>query len=137
MKMQLLYVIIFYVILFIVIAFIQCIILELVKYLRKLLRRYNRIILVMTSLIVLFIDFYLCCLLIAASIWYHKVLPDFHSCLIYSVDSFSTLGANEPLGRPWTLLSPMIAIIGIVCIAFVTTGAYNIIQEDQDISIFG
>lgn len=132
--------ILFYIVVFILVALLQCLTIEVIKRLKKFYQMLNAkvIYLIITTLLVLFINFYLSCLLIAVALWFNGVFDNLHDCISYSVDSFSTLGANTRLEKPWSLLSPMIAIIGIVCIAFVSTATYNVIQEDipANMSVF-
>lgn len=49
---------------------------------------------------------------------YFEIFGNFHTAFTQSLDYFTILGTDEPLPEPWEYLGPMIALNGIVIIAF-------------------
>lgn len=115
------------------IALFQCILIELIKTIKKIFKHYRfyHYLLVVVTLLLLFADFYLCALIWAIIMYYfYDIFNTFHDCVVFSIDSFSTLGSSIELDKPYTLLGPVIAIIGISSIAFITSTSFGIISSD-------
>lgn len=130
--MELYQIILIYIVMFIIVGCIQIITIEIIKIVNNIYIKYkfHKISIILSALIILFINFNFCCLILAGIMRYYNILPDFHDCFRYTVDSFSTLGTSDELPRPWSLLSPMIAIIGIICIAFASSACYSIVSSN-------
>lgn len=129
-------VIIIYVFMAIIIAIIQCFFIEIIKFTKKIFIKYRfpYYILISSTLFILFFDFYFCSLLWAGVLYSLGVFETFNDCISYAIDSFSTLGSSEISKSPWAFSGPIISMIGISTIAFITTSAFSIIQiENQNI----
>ncbi len=129
---MLLYKIIYYIFVATLISFLQCVLIELVKKINALFRRkkYFHYILVVITLLLLFLDFYLCSLIWASFLFLAGAFPTFHEAVIYAIDSFSTLGGKETPENDWLFAGPIIAVVGISCIAFITSTSFGVIAKD-------
>lgn len=122
----------FYILLCIILAAQQCFTIEIIRVINKFFvnNNYHYYFLIITTLLILFVNFYICGLIIAAFIYYNGIFSTFRESLGFALDSFSTLGSSEVLPQPWGFLGPIIAIIGISTIAFITGNAFNIVTND-------
>ena len=127
--------IIAYIFLCVILVLQQCVILEIIKIITNLFRKYkfHYYSLTITILLILFINFYGSTLIIAGFIYEFGVFDTFNECLSFSLDSFSTLGSTSNLQQPWSFLGSIIAIIGLTTIAFITTSTFNIITTDKSL----
>src|SRR5688572_9505545 len=98
--------VIFYIVLCLVLATQQCIVLEIIKYIKHIFARYgfHYFALIIVVILLLFINFYISSLIIALFIYTVGAIDNFDTALQFALDSFSTLGSTQTLDAPWRFL---------------------------------
>lgn len=57
------------------------------------------------------------------------IFTDYWDAFTFATDSFSTLGNGGNIAPPWEFVSPVIAVNGIVIIAFSVSSMYSILYK--------
>lgn len=70
----------------------------------------------------------------AIVLWVGGLVPELHSAMYFSANSYTTLGMGAMvLPHTWHELSPMIAISGLFAFAWTTSELFNIVSDQHDL----
>lgn len=125
-----------YFILIIITVIVQSIINSLMEYsfilLSPLHILFINTFILITLTIILFFGLIVDILIWASVLNFLGVFPNFQQSVTQCMDFFTTLGVTEILPSPWQLLGPIIALNGIVIIAFSVSFMFNLISSKNN-----